>query len=203
MPRKKNRSFRSRTKTRIKNLAPVIKNLRIGLREDARLVFDLALKGANVLDWLAQQKRPKQRKREARKAAQPSHLPIEPGDLPRRYRKPYRGGNLLTLDHIPLEERDLARLELLRASHEGSDAFVIKREELMQRFKIGHLPNRRRIMGAFWSHLSGHRRRGFIARVLAMESGSQGREILDELAKLYRTPKNKLLMEVEASPTLH
>ncbi|MCE9586127.1 hypothetical protein K8R04_02285 [Candidatus Uhrbacteria bacterium] len=207
-------THRARLKTSASLLGPIIKALRPGLREAFDRVAKYAIVGARGYDWLDRETRklkPKPaRKRQPKtkvksKKDVPSHRPVEPGELPRRNKKWVSAGLPNNLEHISPEDRDLARLELLRASHTGEAEFLAKRDELMKRFKIDHLPKRNHIMGAFWSHLSGHRRKKFVERVLAMASpqGKRRDKILGDLAKLYRVQPRLLTLEVDASPTIH
>lgn len=207
MTKRKLLSNLSRTRQAIGKLKQVVKLLRPSLQDEAEHIFSRALEGARVRDWLNAEKRRLDRKPKKRKALTNSRKrpfqPIEPAAKPRRNRNSTQSSGPNNLEHIPLVERDLARLELLRACHEGEAAFIAKRLELMKRFKIDTLPNRMRIMGAFWSHLSGHRRKLFVARVMAMHEGTKGRKILNEIAKLYRKNKRDLLVEMDASATIH
>src|SRR5688572_26415833 len=161
MSRKKRSSFKKRLNQRLKRLAPLIKALRPGLKDDMSFVLKLAGTGANVKDWLVRNKdlfpRPRSTKSKpttkpasrstSKKKDGPSHQLREPGPIERRGKKWTNPGLPNNLDHIPPEDRDLARLELLRACHDGPEAFVAKREELMKRFKIHNHPRREFIMG--------------------------------------------------------
>lgn len=206
MPKKS--THLARVRKSITRLNPVIKALRPSLALDAARLVDLATKGARALDWLARQKkRPTKvasRKQPSSSKPEVSHKPIPPGVRPERgKRKTSESPD--SLAHIPAEIRDLARLELLRASHQGAATFHTKREELMERFGISKDPNRFRIMGAFWSHLSGNRRAAFVTRILAMKSfsGKKRDMILSELAKLYRTPRAALVREDASAKAAH
>lgn len=218
MPQKKKVTHRKRVQNSVMDLGCILKALRPGLRKAFDRIAEYALAGAGAFDWLDRNKPKAPRARSSKsKSAQstssrapkkkegPSPRLREPGPIERRGKKWVNPGLPNNLDHIPVEDRDLARLELLRACHDGPEAFVAKREELMKRFKIDLHPKREIIMGAFWGHLNGHRRKKFVERVLAMAS-SQGKrrdKILGDLAKLYRVPRKKLTFEVDAQPTLH
>ncbi len=214
MPQKKKVTHRKRVQNSVMDLGSIRKALRPGLRNAFDRIAKYALAGAGAFDWLDRNKPKAPRARSSKskstqstssrtpKKKGPSPRLREPGPIERRGKKWVNPGLPNNLDHIPVEDRDLARLELLRACHDGPEAFVAKREELMKRFKIDQHPKREIIMGAFWGHLNGHRRKQFVARILAMKSGKRY-EILTDLAKLYRMPSKKLTLEVDAKPTIH
>lgn len=215
MQRTKRPSFKKRLSQRLKRLAPLIKALRPSLKDDMHFILNLADGGARVRDWLERNKSKAPRQSSpksmstsrstSKKKDGPSHQLRDPGPIERRRKKWTNPGLPNNLDHIPPEDRDLARLELLRACHEGPEAFVSKREELMKRFKIHQHPRREFIMGAFWGHLNGHRRSKFVERVLAMSAlkGAKRNLLLADIAKLYRVSPKKLTLEVDAQPTVH
>ncbi len=211
MAHRKRSTHLSRLNKSIGDLKPIIRALRPSLRKDFERLVMYAAAGARAYDWLDREKRastPKSSRASRTKPSALSNQPAEPGDKPGSKKRKgiyFAGWSPNSLEHIPLAERDLARLELLRASHIGASPFTLKRRELMKRFGIDTHPSRNRIMGAFWSHVSGHRRKRFITRLLATsaELGMKPETILRRLVRYYGRSRTVLLSEHEASQTLH
>jgi hypothetical protein len=101
--------------------------------------------------------------------------------------------------NLSLDEADDLRLELIRANHEGPQAFQ-KAEKAIAK-KLPSNGKKTRMLGGLRAHANGTFRPNFMARTYLRTEEAKRSALMEELSKIYAVPVKELMGELTGSAT--